>query len=162
MKKKAFTLVELIISMAIISIIIILVNSIIKLNFNIATKSYKDDKDYKDINYAILYIENVIRSADKIESYEGYGSNFCNFKAYVFNNDGNYSTYRFFLKKSGDLLVNIDNLTSGKEGYESNNKLSHCKNMKITYDENKNGVSIEIQTDFDENYKSYINLEKRL
>ena len=56
MRKKGFTLLELICAIAIGSILIVLINNIVKTNLSISKKAYEDEIEYKNSKNCILYI----------------------------------------------------------------------------------------------------------
>ena len=70
MKKRGFTLLELICAIAIASILIFLINNIVKTNLLISKKTYEDEMDYKNSTDCILYIENVMRKTNEIIDYK--------------------------------------------------------------------------------------------
>lgn len=146
MKRKAFSLLELILSLAIISIIILLINNIIFVNFKLSDESFKNEMEFKESTSCMLYIENVIRKADKIEK----TNNESNFTAYIKDN-GSYSSYRFELENN-TLYVRINNLSNGGDG-ESKIPIGKCDYAKIIYDENKGfDVSINFIENGDKSY----------
>lgn len=124
-KKKAFTLLELIISIAIVSILVFIISSIIGLNFKVSTKIYKEDKSYKEVINAMAYVENVVRGAEKLEKID---DPVCNFRAKYSN-----STYHFYLdQKEQKLKVEID----GSKG-QGHNLIGSIDDMILTYDGKK-------------------------
>lgn len=70
MKKRGFTLIELLCALAISSLLVLLINNIVRTNFLISKKTYDEEIDYKNSTNCILYIENVIRRADEIIDYK--------------------------------------------------------------------------------------------
>ncbi|MGO3018088.1 MAG: PulJ/GspJ family protein [Anaerococcus sp.] len=107
-RKKAFTLLELVVSLAIISILVFIISSMLTVNFKISNKIYKADKNYKEAVNAMLYIENIVREADKIEQID---DNTCNFRA-----DLRGSKYKFIMGDDNKLKVEI----KGKNGTGTN------------------------------------------
>lgn len=107
-KKKAFTLIELVVSIAIISILVLIISSMLTINFKISNKIYQSDRNYKEAVNAVLYIENVVREAEKIEKLD---DNTCNFRAYLRG-----SKYRFIMGDDNKLKVKIE----GKNGVATN------------------------------------------
>src|SRR5690625_347326 len=137
MRRKAFTLLELICSLAIISILILLINNIVFVNFKISDESYKNEMEFKDSTSCMLYIENIIRKADRIEK----TNNESNFTAYIKNNNKSYSSYSFELDKN-TLYVRINNLENEGDG-ESKIPIGKCEFAKIIYIEDE-GFDISI------------------
>lgn len=142
MKKRGFTLIELLCALAISSLLILLINNIVKTNFLISKKTYNEEIDYKNSTNCILYIENVIRRADEIIDYK----NKNDFKILI--KDGkNKSTYRF--KQTGkNLYVYINNINSISEK-ETKIPIGYCKSSNISYDKDEDSFFISV--DFYEN-----------
>ncbi len=107
MKKRGFTLIELLVSLAIISILVVTLSLIFTSSTNINKEAYNEELIYKQNNQAMLYIENLVRKAYKVELKESDSKN-CNFTLFVNdkhkeNNDQNeyeISTYTFKLVRS--------------------------------------------------------------
>ena len=152
MRKKGFTLLELICAIAIGSILIVLINNIVKTNLSISKKAYEDEIDYKNSTNCILYIENVIRKSDKIIDFK----NENNFKLLI-SEGKNKSTYRF--EQNGKkLYVYINNLKSNSQR-EIKIPIGYCSDSKISYDKNDDSFSIDIdfyEKEGNSNYKSDI------
>ena len=152
MTKKGFTLIELLCALAISSLLVILINNIVKTNLMVSKKTYEQELDYKNSTNCILYIENVIRRSDEIIDYKDEN----NFKILI--KDGkNKSTYRF--KQIGNnLYVYINNINSISEK-ETKIPIGYCKSSKISYDKDENSFSIMIdfyENEGDSKYKTYI------
>lgn len=120
-KKKAFTLLELIVSLAIISILVFIISSMLTVNFKISNKIYKSDKNYKEAVNAMLYIENVVREAEKIEKID---DDTCNFRAHLRG-----SKYKFIMEKHNKLKVEIE----GKNG-TGTNWIALVNDIMLNYD----------------------------
>lgn len=147
MKRNGFSLLELIICLGIISILILLINNIILVNFKISDESYKNEMEFKESTSCMLYIENIIRRADKIEK----TNNESNFTAYIKDNK-TYSSYRFELENN-TLYVRINNL--GNDGNrESKIPIGKCQNARIVYKEDE-GFDISINFIENEGISSY-------
>ncbi len=152
MKKRGFTLLELICAIAIASVLIFLINNIVKTNLLISKKTYEDEMDYKNSTDCILYIENVMRKSNEIIDYKDEN----NFKILISDGEES-STYRFEqIGKNLYVHINKINSTSKKE---IKIPIGFCKSSKITY--NKGEDSFYIDIDFYEKegnsrYKTYI------
>lgn len=152
MRKKGFTLIELLCALAISSLLILLINNIVKTNFIISKNTYDEEIDYKNSTNCILYIENVIRRADEIIEYK----NENDFKILI-KDQAKESTYRFNQVRK-NLYVYINNINSSSKK-EIKIPIGYCKSSKISYDKNEDSFSINI--DFYENggnskYNTYI------
>lgn len=147
MKRRGFSLLELIISLGIISILILLINNIIFVNFKISDESYKNEMEFKESTSCMLYIENIIRRADKIEK----TNNESNFTAYIKDNKS-YSSYRFEVKNN-ILYVRINNMENKGDG-ESKTPIGKCQDARIIYKEGE-GFDISINFLEDEGLSSY-------
>lgn len=149
MKKRGFTLIELLTSLAIISVLILVVSSIFSISINLTQKSYEDELDYKEYSYACLFVDNIVRSAYKIDLLDE-PNDVTNFVAYVKNpNAGNqFDTYVFDFKQNADgsgqlvtYMTNISTKSSPTEAISQNgsnrgsSKISKCQSAKITYEE---------------------------
>ena len=154
MKKKGFTLLELICSIAIASMLILLINNIVKTNFAIGKKAYNDENDYKNSTNCILYIENIIRNSDEVIDI----SDEKNFKLLLSNSNGQ-STYRF-KQIDKNLYVFINNLKSDSQK-EVKVPIGYCHSSKISYDKNENSFTIDVdfyEKEGNSRYKTYIRL----
>lgn len=147
MKRNGFSLLELIICLGIISILIFLINNIILVNFKISDESYKNEMEFKESTSCMLYIENIIRRADKIEK----TNNESNFTAYIKDNK-TYSSYRFELENN-TLYVRINNLENDGDR-ESKTPIGKCQNARIVYKEDE-GFDISINFIENEGISSY-------
>ena len=147
MKRNGFSLLELIICLVIISILIFLINNIILVNFKISDESYKSEMEFKESTSCMLYIENIIRRADKIEK----TNNESNFTAYIKDNK-TYSSYRFELENN-TLYVRINNLENDGDR-ESKTPIGKCQNARIVYKEDE-GFDISINFIENEGISSY-------
>ena len=149
MKKRGFTLIELLASLAIISVLILVVSSLFSIAINLTGKSYENELDYKEYSYACLYVDNIVRSAYKIDLLEE-PNDVTNFVAYVKNPNkgGQFDTFVFDFKPNthgnGELVVYMNNIStdnsdtniiSQKGKNHSPSKISKCQSAKITYEE---------------------------
>lgn len=67
MKKSGFTLIEVLASLALISLLVLVGSQIFGQSLRISRKSYQDELMHKEAAYAMAYLDNNIRSAYKIE-----------------------------------------------------------------------------------------------
>ena len=139
MKKKAFSLIELIISLAIISFLILVLSNIFSLNINILNKSYKEEDEYKEAYTAMAYMDATIRASHRIVKKESQDSNFI---GHIVRNSGDDVSYYFFAE-DGFLYIHSSNLnkTSSKS---PNNKISECDSVKLFYDKDKKVITIKL------------------
>ena len=152
MKKRGFTLLELLLVLFISSILILLVTNLIFVNFKVSNRSFNQEMDFKDSTNCMLYIENIIRESKKIEKIDDKS----NFILYVKNEDS-LSTYRFE-QKSDNLYVNIRN-TESRNSREVAVPIAKCRESKIIYDEKRGGFDISIDFIEEESssfYKTFI------
>lgn len=138
MKKKAFSLIELIISLAIISFLILVLSNIFSLNINILNKSYQEENEYKEAYTAMAYMDATIRQSHRIVKEESQDSNFI---GHIVRNSGDDVSYYFFAK-DGFLYIHGDNLNTDSDGKP--NKISECDSVKLFYDEDKNLITIKL------------------
>ncbi len=138
MKKKAFSLIELIISLAIISFLILVLSNIFSLNINILNRSYKEENEYKEAYTAIAYIDSTIRRSHKIIKEETKDSDF---KGYIIRKDGSEAIYYFFAE-DGFLYIHSSNLKKDSKG--NKNKISGSKSVNLFYDEGKKVITIKL------------------
>lgn len=145
MRKKGFTLIELILSLAIASVIILVISTIISVNSKVLKDTYDNEIGYKESSINILYINNVIEAAYKIEMLEENGMR--NFKAYVISKGTNeITTYRFYTRNKGSkshLFVYLDNISNNsKRGKDLN--LGKCDDFYCDYDLKNQFIKIVI------------------
>ena len=135
MKKRGFTLIELILSLAIASIIILVISTIISVNSKVLKATYDNEIGYKESSINILYINNVIEAAYKIEMLEENGMR--NFKAYVISKGTNeITTYRFYTRNKGSksyLFAYLDNISNNSHRGQPQ-CLGKCDDFYCDYD----------------------------
>ena len=158
MKKRGFTLIELIASLAICSLILVTAYQIFAMTITMTKKSYDNELDFKEYSYACLYVDNIVRSAYKIDLMDKPNKT-SNFIAYVINpyesnatssksKDFEVTAYVFDTVDLGDgiyqLVAKTKNITSSEftYNYEKGNfynggyaKIAKCQSAKITYEE---------------------------
>lgn len=138
MKKKAFSLIELIISLAIISFLILVLSNIFSLNINILNKSYQEENEYKEAYTAMAYMDATIRQSHRIVKEESQDSNFI---GHIVRNSGDDVSYYFFAK-DGFLYIHGDNLNTDSDGRL--NIISECNSVNLFYDEDKKVITIKL------------------
>lgn len=136
--KKGFSLIELIISLAIISFLVLILSNLFSLNINILNKSYQEEKDYKQAYTAMAFIDNTLNMACKIE--EANHEN-CNFEGYLMGS-GTKLTRFYFYTKDGFLCIYRDDISKDSKGRE--NRISECGNLNLYYDKNKKIIKIRL------------------
>lgn len=141
--KKGFSIIELIISLAIISFIVLVLSNLFSLNINILNRFYSDEKEYKEAYTAMAYMDNTLRMSHKIEVA---ANNDSNFNAFIYRYNKNSSDYREmcynFYSKDGFLYIH-----SSDESKDSNgtpNKISECGPINLQYDEMTKIIKINL------------------
>lgn len=135
--KKAFSLIELLVSLAIVSFLILVLSNIFSLNINILNQSYKEENEYKEAYTAMAYIDTTIRRSHKIVMDTTRDSNF---KGHIYRED-NESIYYFFAE-DGFLYIYSSNLDKDSEG--NKNKISGCGSVNLNYDVSKEVITIKL------------------
>lgn len=143
MNKKGFSLIELIISLAIISFLVLVLSNLFSININTLNRSYVDEKEYKEAYTGLAFIDTTIRMSHKIEVAANKDSNF---NAFIYRYDKNNNVYREmrynFYSKDGFLYVH-----SSDESKDSNgtpNKISECGSINLQYDEMTKIIKINL------------------
>jgi comG operon protein 3 family protein (late competence protein comGC) len=164
MRKKGFTLIELLTTLAIGSILIATCYAIFGSNIKVAKYTYQNELDYKQASVGFTYIDNIIRSAYKIELIEDNGES--NFKVYVLNRESNQiSSYNFLTGISGGtkyLYAYIDNI-SNKSKDKSKVRIARCEDLYLYFDKSRKTVKILLNKDRSYiRYESLINVGEKL
>lgn len=136
--KKGYSLIELVISLAIISFLILIVSNLFSLNINTLNRSYEDEKEYKEALTSMTYIDNTIRRSHKVFESENKDSNF---EGYILANKGYVVNY-YFYEENGYLYINRSNIS--KSSYGRPNMISGCGDLYINYDKDKDLVFIRV------------------
>lgn len=136
--KKGYSLIELVISLAIISFLILIVSNLFSLNINTLNRSYEDEKEYKEALTSMTYIDNTIRRSYKIVESDNKDSNF---EGYILSNEGDERNY-YFYEENGYLYIQRSNISKASSG--KGNKISGCGDLYINYDKDKDLVFIRI------------------
>ena len=136
--KKGYSLIELVISLAVISFLILIVSNLFSLNINTINRSYEDEKEYKEALTSMTYIDNTIRRSYKIVESDNKDSNF---EGYILSNEGDERNY-YFYEENGYLYIHRSNISKSSSG--KGNKISGCGDLYINYDKDKDLVFIRI------------------
>ncbi|WP_296128937.1 prepilin-type N-terminal cleavage/methylation domain-containing protein [uncultured Anaerococcus sp.] len=148
--KKAFSLLELIISLAIISILIVILSSFFKVNFKTLSTSFSREKEYKDACTAMLYMDTNIRRSTKIEARDNDQCNFYFYKSKSVENETKSEekkpskTKCYFYQKDGFLRIYGDNLATGPGGTPNN--ISRVKDVRLILDEENKIIRIYLKS----------------
>lgn len=140
--KKGFSLIELIISLAIISFIVLVLSNLFSLNINTLNRSYEDEKEYKQAYTAMAYMDNTLRMSHKIEVAANKDSNFNAFIYRSNNNNGYRKMCYNFYSKDGFLYVHSSDESKDSNG--TNNKISECGPINLQYDEMTKIIKINL------------------
>ena len=164
MRKKGFTLIELLTTLAIGSILIATCYAIFGSNIKVAKYTYQNELDYNQASVGFTYIDNIIRSAYKIELIEDNGVS--NFKVYVLNRESNQiSSYNFLTGISGGtkyLYAYIDNISNKSKG-KSKVRIARCEDLYLYFDKSRKTVKILLNKDRSYiRYESLINVGEKL
>lgn len=165
MKKRGFTLIELIASLAIISLLVLVGSQILSLSLDVSRKSYEDELAYKEATYGMLYIENIIRSAYKIEVDESYPDS--NFKVYLRKDkNDDVTSHRFCILRAKDgnnyLTDNTNNISKSSDK-DGDMRISKIETLYLNYDQKDKTVHIILNHDSQKNrIESFIYLGNRL
>lgn len=138
--KKGFSLIELVISLAIISFLVLILSNLFSLNINILNKSYSDEKDYKEAYTAMAYIDTTIRRSHKIEIDNHENSNFT---GYIMNKSGTESSF-YFYSKDGFLYIKRSNINKDSDG--TSNKICECGDLDLSYDPSEEVIDMRIKS----------------
>ncbi|MDO4593924.1 MAG: prepilin-type N-terminal cleavage/methylation domain-containing protein [Tissierellia bacterium] len=110
--KKGFTLIELIVTLSVLSIVFTLIYSLFSANIKASETIYKNSFTETNAKNAILYIENTLRRSIYTEEIL---DDECNFFTVIKNNDNTYSAITF--------------------GVENENLYRYSKNLGNYYDQ---------------------------
>lgn len=165
MKRRGFTLIELVVSLAIASLLVAVISMIFSLNLNFTNKAYLDEKSYKQASQAALYIEDKIRRAYKITKNNSSGDDFTLYISSYNPDKKKYeeSSYKFSLEDKV-LYAEISNM---EKFSERNGKIRICEldHLDLRYDDSdENNKYVEmIVEDKAKNSRieTYINLGER-
>lgn len=135
---KGFSLIELIISLAIISFLVLILSNLFALNINILNRSYQNEKDYKEAYTAMTYIDTTLRRTYKIEEANYKDSNF---NGYLMGNDNKLTRF-YFYSKTGFLYIYRDDISTDSKGMA--NRISECGPINLFYDKESKIVKIKV------------------
>lgn len=160
MKKRAFTLIEIMVSIAIVSILVLLVSSMFSLNFSVSERLYEGEEVFREANKTMAYIENNIREANYIaKDHDEYSEN-CNFYLILRNNDGTRSKRKFTCDGTKAYLK-ADNLDNNSDDRSGTVPISSCEDMKLYYDEEAQTIEINLDFKGGEHYQTLIEVGVR-
>lgn len=163
--KKGFTLIELVVSIAIASLLIGALSMVFSLNVGFLNKEYIDEKEYKNASHAALYIEDKVRRAHRIVKTD---EDNCNFILYISEYKKSRdkfveSAYRFSLEKENVLYAYIYNTEEFSER-EGKVRICDIDDLYLYYnDDDEDNKYIEIRVNSSNtSIKTFINLGRRL
>ena len=138
--KKGFSLIELVISLAIISFLVLILSNLFSLNVNILNKSYRDEKEYKEAYTAMAYIDTTIRRSHKIEIEDHENSNFT---GNIMVDDKNVSSF-YFYTKDGFLYIKRSDISKYSDG--TPNRICECGDLNLSYNPSEEIIDIRIKS----------------
>lgn len=138
--KKGFSLIELVISLAIISFLALILSNLFSLNINILNKSYRDEKEYKEAYTTMAYIDTTIRRSHKIEIDNHENSNFT---GYIMVDGKDISSF-YFYSKDGFLYIKRSSVHKDSKG--TSNKICECGDLDLFYNLNEEIIDIRIKS----------------
>ena len=138
--KKGFSLIELVISLAIISFLILILSNLFSLNINILNKSYKDEKEYKEAYTAMAYIDTTIRMSHKIEEDNHKDTNFT---GYLMRKDDSESSFYFYCE-NGFLYIKRSDISKYSDGKA--NKICECGDLNLSYNPSEEVIDIRLKS----------------
>jgi len=136
--KKGFSLIELVISLAIVSFLVLILSNLFSLNINFLNKSYKDEKDYKETYTAMVYIDTILRKSHEIKEDNHKDTNFTGFLMA----NGNKEVSYYFYSKNGFLYIyrsDLAKVSSGKDYI-----ISECGDIDLVYDPDNKIINISL------------------
>lgn len=164
MKKTGFTLIELLASLAIVSVLAVIISIIFSLSLKTIDSSYKEELSYKESSYSMLYIENILRSAYKFEIIEDNDQS--NFKAYLVNeNSSDIFTSEFKVKNREGInyLEEYHRNISNHSRFGKWQRIGRCDSLFLYYDQLEGTVHIILNENSPtDRYESIIYLGERL
>lgn len=138
--KKGFSLIELVISLAIISFLVLILSNLFSLNINILNKSYNDEKEYKEAYTAMAYIDTTIRRSHKIEIDNHENSNFT---GYIMVDDKKISSF-YFYTKDGFLYIKRSDISKDSDGKA--NRICECGDLDLSYNPSEEIIDMRIES----------------
>lgn len=164
MRKKGFTLIELLATIAIISLLVTAAMGIFSINIKSNKNIFQKEIDYKESSIAMMYIDNIIKSAYKIEFIDDTGET--NFKAYVLDKNSNeISSVYFKTSKSQNekkyLMAVRDNINN-KSVRNGTIRIANCNDLYLYYDRRTDIVTVILNKDTNFKQESKIFLGDRL
>ena len=163
MRKKGFTLIELLASLAICSLLATVAVLIFSVNITASKSAFENENSYKETNLAMMYIDNVVKSAYKIELIADTGET--NFKAYVLDKSSNEIASIYFKTKAKNekkyLMAVRDNI-SNKSSRDGTIRIAACDDLYLYYDGSTQIVTIILNNDTKFRQETKIYLGERL
>lgn len=138
MNKKGFSLIELIISLAIISFLVLVLSNLFSISINTLNRSYVEEKEYKEAYTGLAFIDTTIRMSHKIEK-EDHGDS--NFTGNIFKGTDNVVSF-YFYSKDGFLCIHRSDISKDTNGQA--NRISECGDINLYYDENSKIIRVEL------------------
>lgn len=138
--KKGFSLIELVISLAIISFLVLVLSNLFSLNINTLNRSYVDEKEYKEAYTGLAFIDTTIRMSHEIKK-EDHGDS--NFTGNIFRGDKGVSSF-YFYSNNGFLYIHRSDMA--KEGDGKANRISECGDVKLDYDQVTKLIKIKLSS----------------
>lgn len=164
MKRKGFTLIELIASLAIFSLLTGSIYIIFSMNLRASKNIYENENSFKEATIAIIYIENILKSAYKIELTDDTGES--NIKAYVLDRNSNQISSIYFKTLESNngkryLMAVRDNISNKSES-DGTVRISECDNLHLYLDVDTGLAKIIINKNNKNSIQSKIYLGDRL
>lgn len=124
--KKAFSLIELILSLAIIAFLVLILSNLFNFNSKFLRKSYKEEREYKDLYTAMLFVDSTLRDSPVI--YEEY---FDGGYKYMASSNRKEDKKYYFAVKNKALYIYRQN----EEGGSGPNKISDLASIDFLYED---------------------------
>lgn len=138
MNKKGFSLIELIISLAIISFLVLVLSNLFSININALNKSYVEEKEYKEAYTAMAFIDNTIRNSCEIKKEDHEDSNFT---GCILKGKDNVVSFYFY---SNDGFLYIHRSDVFKDSSGGVNRISECGDVDLFYDEISKTIKVDL------------------
>lgn len=163
MRKKGFTLIELLASLAICSLLATVAVLIFSVNIKASKSAFENENSYKETNLAMMYIDNIVKSAYKIELIADTGET--NFKAYVLDKSSNEISSIYFkttVKNEQRFLMAVRDNISNKSSRDGTIRIAACDGLYLYYDGSTEVATIILNNDTKFRQETKIYLGDRL